>query len=228
MLISKFKDVPIEIQAPTRLLLISQPNTRNLSAIPATREETHKVRDTMENAGIHTLLLEDDTATISRVMDEMKSYGWVHFACHAIQDAQDSLKSGIHLDDGRLELLEIMKLRMEDTNHAFLSACQTGAGDQKLSDEVVHLAAGMLAAGYRSVVATMWSIKDRHGPEVAMDFYAHLLDGSSHVDSPIGEKRLNSVDAASALDHAVRQLRNKIGDKEDALLMWVPYVHYGV
>lgn len=36
-------------------------------------------------------------------------------------------------------------------------------GDEKLSDEVVHLAAGISAAGYRGVVATMWSISDVYG-----------------------------------------------------------------
>ncbi len=37
----------------------------------------------------------------------------------------------------------------------------------------VHLAAGMLAAGYRSVVGTnqMWSIIDQHGGDMAEFFY---------------------------------------------------------
>jgi len=33
----------------------------------------------------------------------------------------------------------------------------------------------MLAAGYRGVVATMWSIGDRYGPEIAEDFYSNLI-----------------------------------------------------
>lgn len=49
---------------------------------------------------------------------------------------------------------------------------QTSAGDKKLS---VHLAGGMLAAGYRGMVATMWSILDQHGPQIAEDLYAHLI-----------------------------------------------------
>ena len=76
----------------------------------------------------------------------------IHAIC-LLSRLQDSLKSGVHLDGGRLELLEIIKLRVEKTDHAFLSACRTGVGDEKLSDDVVHLAAGMLAVGYRGVVA---------------------------------------------------------------------------
>jgi len=39
---------------------------------------------------------------------------------------------------------------------AFLSACHSAAGDQDQPDEVVHLGAAMLGAGFQSVIATMW------------------------------------------------------------------------
>jgi len=43
-----------------------------------------------------------------------------------------------------------MKQKYAVRELAFLSACQTSAGKEKLSLEAVHLAGGMLAAGYRS------------------------------------------------------------------------------
>jgi len=58
------------------------------------------------------------------------------------------LRSSIHLYDGPLELSEIMKKNLCNSNFAFLSACQTSKGDAKLPEEVVHLASGMLAACY--------------------------------------------------------------------------------
>ena len=42
-------------------------------------------------------------------------------------------------------------------------------------EEAVHLAAGMLAAGYRSAVATIWSIDESCGPDVAREFYRDIL-----------------------------------------------------
>ena len=71
----------------------------------------------------------------------------------------------------------MMKQRIPHADHAFLSACQTGTGDRKLSDEVAHIAAGMLAVGYQGVVATMWSISDAHGPEITQGFYERNLNG---------------------------------------------------
>jgi CHAT domain-containing protein len=212
-------------QTPTNLLLISQPNSPGQIAIPGVKQETDALNNMMLSKGINTLLLKDGMATTTQVKREMAAHNWVHFACHAIQDPHDSLKSGMHLHDGRLELLEIIKQKIENTDHAFLSACQTSTGDKKLSEEVVHLAAGMLAAGYQGVVATMWSIQDKHAPDIAMDFYNHLLERASYTKE---KSQLDSTGAAGALDHAVSKIRQRLGDTEEALLTWVPYVHFGI
>jgi len=188
--------------------------------IPSTREETHVLEALMKGTTIDALLLEDYTATREKVKTEMKSHMWVHFACHGIQDVKDPLKSGIHLHDGPLELLEIMQQKILNPELAFLSACQTSKGDLKLSEEVIHLAAGMLSAGYHGVVGTMWSISDFHGPQFAKLFYQYLLE-------EMGEDGLDSTRAAYALDHATRKVRETLGEGDTALLTWVPYVHFG-
>jgi len=92
-----------------------------------------------------------------------------------------------------------------------------------LSEEVVHLAAGMLAVGYCGVVNTMWNISDVHGPEFATEFYKYLL-------AEKGSEGLDSTWAAYALDDAVRKVRERLGDApsdDAAFLTWVPYVHFG-
>jgi len=97
-----------------------------------------------------------------------------------------------------LELADIMKQNIANCELAFLSACQTGTGDEKLREEAVHLAAGMLAVGYRSVVATMWSIQDNYGPIVAEGFYKDLMkeemtSGRSGIDSANSARALHQV-----------------------------------
>ncbi|KIM40791.1 hypothetical protein M413DRAFT_412983 [Hebeloma cylindrosporum] len=204
----------------TSLVLISQPNTPGLLPIPSTRKETHDIKGLMDNSGIDILLVEDHKATIDKVKTSMKAHNWVHFACHGIQDMSDPLKSGVHLHDGRLELLEIIRQKIPNPDLAFLSACQMSKGDLGLSEEVVHLAAGMLAVGYNGVVGTMWSISDMHAPEFATEFYKYLLRAK-------GSEGLDSTQAAYALDHAVRKVRERLGDDDMAFLTWVPYVHFG-
>jgi CHAT domain-containing protein len=169
---------------------------------------------------IDALLLEDSKATKEIVKAEMKSHSWAHFACHGVQDVQEPLESGLCLYDGCLDLLEIMKEKIPNLDLAFLSACQTSKGDLKLSEEVVHLAAGMLATGYCGVVGTMWSISDMHGPAFATEFYKYLLR----------EKKLDKLDstqAAYALDYATRKVQERLEEGYTTFLTWVPYVHFG-
>ena len=171
-----------------------------------------------------SLRLEGAAATVSRVKQEMEMYKWVHLACHAIQTTHEPLRSGFFLHDGRLELSEVMKQNIPQCELAFLSACQTSTGDEKLSEEAVHLAAGMLAVGYQGVVSTMWAIKDKHAPDVAGRFYEYLVKKGKNG----GASRLDSANAAYALNHATQCLRKKLGDTGEALLTWVPYVHFGL
>ncbi|KDR69226.1 hypothetical protein GALMADRAFT_104178 [Galerina marginata CBS 339.88] len=205
------------------LLLISQPATPGLSRIPKTTEEVRAIQNLTKAHLSRVLCLEGEDATVIRTRTEMEAHSFVHFACHASQDTKQPLKSGFALHDNRLELSSIIGKRLVGVDFAFLSACQTSAGDEKLSEEAVHLAAGMLAAGYRGVVATMWSIRDLYAPEVAEYFYSNLLDGL---------ETLNGENAARALHDAMQKFRRKLAidglDLESSLLVWVPYVHFGL
>ena len=109
----------------------------------------------------------------------------------------------------------------DDAELAFLSACQTAVGDEKTPEESAHLAAGMLAVGYKGVVATMWSIMDEYAPIVVEAYYKKLL--ALRSDGELGEGETGAV---YALHEATRVLRKKVG--EDKFMRWVPFVHFGV
>ncbi|KAG8738472.1 hypothetical protein FRC10_006818, partial [Ceratobasidium sp. 414] len=124
--------------------------------------------------------------------------------------------SAFHLHDGPLDLAAVTRKQLKHADLVFLSACQTAKGDKELSEEAVHLAAGMIMAGYWTVIATMWSINDEDAPIVAEKFYAYMLDGNA----PKEQK------AAKALHHVMGYLRDRIGIK--GFERWAPYVHLGV
>jgi CHAT domain-containing protein len=146
----------------------------------------------------------------------MRNSSWVHFACHGVQDSENPTESALLLSGkSRLTLSEIIGMKMASKDLAFLSACQTATGDESLSDEAVHLAAGMLSAGYRGVLATMWSIRDEHAPTVADNIYGYLFK----------DREPNSIEAAEALYHAVKSLQGKPGVSS---LDWVPFIHVGL
>ena len=148
---------------------------------------------------------------MSAVINALRQHPRVHLACHGFQPHNDALESCFALHDGQLTLAEIMRTPLIHSRFAFLSACQTATGDSTLPEESVHLAAAMLAAGYPSVVGTLWSIGDNDAPEVANTFYAALIAGKS---------------VPYALHEAVESLKVSIGVEE--YTRWVPFVHFGV
>lgn len=110
-------------------------------------------------------------ATQEAVLDRLGQAKWLHVASHGIQDTRQPLDSGLLLADGRLKLSTLIRQCLDHGEMAFLSACETGMGDQTLAGESIHLAAGFLHAGVSSVVAMMWVISDRDGPVVAERIY---------------------------------------------------------
>ncbi|EUC58787.1 aromatic di-alanine and TPR containing protein, partial [Rhizoctonia solani AG-3 Rhs1AP] len=205
---------PSQLNRSCRVLAIGQATTPGQSRLPGTTKELALVKAHTHNKAEYIQLI-DSQATAAAVLDAMEQHNWVHLACHASQNVKDPIKSGFHLHDGTLDLSAINRRSFKNKGLAFLSACQTATGDENLPDEAIHLASGMLMAGYCSVIATMWSVDDRDAPFVADKVYAQLMkDGT-----------LGNGEAGRALHHAVAGLREQVGEKEFG--RWVPYIHIG-
>ncbi|PVF92618.1 hypothetical protein CPB86DRAFT_877740 [Serendipita vermifera] len=199
------------VDSTFRLLSVIQPSAPGVSSIPNTREELGCIRRRITNR--EHIVFEGPDGTKSRLMDEMKNCTWLHLAYHGVQKHDELTKSALILEDRHLTLEEIIRLDLPKAEFAFLSACQTTAGNEKLSEEAVHIAGGMLLAGYRGVVAIMWSIQDDLAPEVADEFYAHIMRDNQRPDSR---------KAAEALHVSVQKLRKK---RSVPLTAWIPFVH---
>ncbi|KAG8695145.1 hypothetical protein FRC09_009365 [Ceratobasidium sp. 395] len=195
------------------ILAVGQANLTSQSPLPGTVTELNRIQELAGSLRFTQLV--EAYATPEAVMTEMQRHSWVHFACHGSQDLSDPTKSAFQLHHGNLDLVKIIRNPPRSAEMAFLSACETATGDEKLPDEAIHLAAGMLMSGYRTVIATMWSIQDADAPLVTEHFYSQLLKRG--VPSSEG--------AAEALHSAVGHLRAKVGD--EAFWRWVPYIHVG-
>ncbi|KAJ7227798.1 TPR-like protein [Mycena rebaudengoi] len=204
-------------QAELQLLAVTQPSAEGQSYLPGTHEEIECIERHVMGKKVKLQWLDEEKATIAEVQMGMMNSRWVHFACHGVQSDSPTESALLLAGSSRLTLSSIIQLSLPNADLAFLSACQTATGSQELQDESVHLTAGMLLAGYRGVIGTMWSINDNDAPQVASDVYAHLLEAS-----PADPTR-----AAQALHLAVRKLREQPG-AEKAFLRWVPFIHFGV
>jgi CHAT domain-containing protein len=203
------------VRAHSGILAIGQEATPGQGRLPQTTVELALIKKHAQ-APVHYMQLDGHHATTVAVLSAMEQYSWVHLACHAHQNIHDPTESGFFLHDGILSLAEITQKAFKNKGLAFLSACQTATGDKSLADEAVHLASGMLMAGYPSVIATMWSIMDLDAPLIADQVYGQLLKTG----------QMKHDDAAKALHVAVGELRAKVGEK--AFARWVPYIHMGI
>ena len=179
--------------------------------------ELEHIRAVIRNSLSAPTLLESSVGTVEEVLSLMKEADWVHFACHGIQDAVNPTKSGLCLaDQRRLKVSDIIGLSRPRGGLAFLSACQTAMGNEHLSDEAIHIAAGMLFAGYGGVVGTMWSISDELAPDVARDVYAQLFQNGTRPDYR---------EAARALHGAIGRVRDS---GRAPFVKWLPFIHVGL
>ncbi|KAF8139602.1 TPR-like protein [Boletus edulis] len=201
-----------------RLLAVRQPPSDGQCPLPGVHKEVERIKAIIKNSpSARTSLLESSAGTVEEVLSLMMETDWVHFACHGVQDAKDPTASGLCLaDERRLKISDIIALSRPRGGLAFLSACQTATGDKDLSDEAIHIAAGMLFAGYRGVVGTMWSISDKIAPDVARDVYEQLLGNDTRPDYR---------EAALALHEAVGCLRE---DENVSFDEWIPFIHVGL
>ncbi|KIY74071.1 hypothetical protein CYLTODRAFT_364382 [Cylindrobasidium torrendii FP15055 ss-10] len=199
------------------VLVVAQamPGRSEVSPLHGTVEEADRIAQVFPTKSFK--LLRDDEGTADAVLKSMGKYPWIHLACHGIQNTNLPAQSALILYDRNLTLNELMKTTSSVGELAFLSACETATGAEDVPDEAVHLAAGMLAVGYRSVVATMWAIGDGVAPSVAETFYRTLIE----------EKMAGrGMQVAHALHVAVEKVKEEVG--EDNFAEWVPFVHYGV
>ncbi|CAA7267076.1 unnamed protein product [Cyclocybe aegerita] len=194
---------------------LSEFNKGGISHLPKVSEEIDALRDVAGES--RTSVFMNSDATLEKITDLLPQSTWLHLACHGQQgNAQDPLKSGLLLYEGqRLELETIVNTAIPNAEFVFLSACETAMGDVDLTSESLHLAGGMIFAGFKAVIGTLWSINDADGPVVTRIVYSHLFQDGKEPD-------VNN--AAEALHLAVKHLRERGVPPH----RWVPFIHIGI
>jgi hypothetical protein len=216
------------------MMVVIESQTPGQKSLPCTLDELRNIEVHVPDKELIKLV----PGSVKNVMSNLLTTSIVHFACHGQQNTQNPLESALLLQDGPLCVSQIMQQPMSNASLAFLSACETAMGDENLPDEVIHLGATLLFAGFRGVVATMWlvdycvnlgdsvliilrSIADPDGPKVADTFYANIF--TSNNLSANGRSRPDTTQASRALHLAVAKLRSE----NVSFVRWVPFIHLG-
>lgn len=124
-----------------------------------------------------TLLLRKQ-AQAAFIRENAGRYAMLHLATHGVFDPAAPLNSALLLapgptDDGRLTAGDLYRLDL-DADLVTLSACDTALGKITGGDDVVGFTRGLLYAGARTIIATLWQVDDQATKELMQDFYGKV------------------------------------------------------
>lgn len=164
--------------------------------------------------------LDFDASRATATSGELGEYQVVHFATHGILNSVTPELSGVILSlvdrqgrpqDGFLKLDDIynMKLRAE---LVALSACQTALGRDVKGEGLVGLTRGLMYAGAKRVVASLWRVDDVATAELMKKFYEEML----------GPRALQP--AAALREAQISMLRSK---RFESPYLWAGFVIQG-
>lgn len=118
-------------------------------------------------------------ATEEAVREHISHYPILHFATHGYLSEETPLLSSISLAEGEgLNVYELMGMHV-DADLVVLSACRTALGQATAGDDVLGLTRGLLGAGAKSAVVSLWPVDDLSTSLFMGEFYRCLQTGQS-------------------------------------------------
>jgi CHAT domain-containing protein len=145
----------------------------SLSRLPGAEVEARAVAQTTR---VRPLIGAD--AAEPTIRDDLGRCDLVHLAAHGRLDPIAPSDSSIVLA-GRDELTvsDLVGLRI-DSQLVVLSACDSGRGAATLGGDVVGLARGLLAAGARRSIVSLWPVDDAPACATMSLFHQHVAEGT--------------------------------------------------
>jgi CHAT domain-containing protein len=123
----------------------------------------------------------------------LREYGpqsrMLHIASHGLFRQDRPMFSGIRLGSSYLTLYDLYTLRLP-VDHITLSGCSTGMNVVASGDEVFGLMRGLLSAGARRLLLSLWDVNDRSTAEFMRIFYTCLKDSGPAIALQTSMQRL--------------------------------------
>ena len=170
--------------------------------LDGTRREMEEIRKTLKSSGVGNVQTFADTKASEEAFLALSDsrLNLLHIATHGaylakdkVTDAESMSKSilafaGANLGnegtktDGYVTAADVAKMDLRNCNLAVLSACETALG--KMGDDgVFGLQRGFKNAGVRTLLMSLRQVDDRATTELMIQFYKHLMAGSTPNDS---------------------------------------------
>lgn len=158
---------------------------------------------------------DEATPTVDEFLHLLHESPCLHVACHGALNRHSPSMSVLSMRDGEVTLRQIFAHAPPSPQWAFISACETASVPAGLTEEGLNVAGAFQAAGYPSVVGTLWQVDDAFSAWFASALYQRLVvDGT-----------LETALASQALHDVMDEFRRRLPRKP---ILWAPYVHFGI
>src|SRR5262249_46306364 len=130
-----------------RMVAVAMPHTPGQPDLPGAHLEVAQLARRFPG---RVRVLTGPDATRDTVLAALRGAGQAHFACHGSAEMANPSASRLLLADHLtrpLTVLDVARLRLDDAELAFLSACETARPGTRLTDEAIHLTSAFQLAG---------------------------------------------------------------------------------
>merc|ERR1719324_1074484 len=160
-----------------------------LEEIPGSADEAGQVAEII---GGDVTVWTGDEARMQKVATMMQNVSMLHFACHSqpgilvfaptlpANDEEFDEEDDPEYDDGLLHKEHVHCLRLPAKPTVVLSGSYTAA-DSITEDGIVGLPRAFIAAGAKSVLATMWATQDESAPILLEEWHKNLKEEPSQA-----------------------------------------------
>lgn len=170
---------------------------------PSIREEIESVSRALPEAEVFL----GPNASEKILRDKGPHSRLIHIATHGSFREDSPVFSGVRIGDTFLNLYDLYRLRLP-AEQITLSGCSTGANVVAAGDEPIGLMRGLLAAGARSLLLSLWDVNDDSTARFMEVFYGNLG---------------RSPDRGTALRDAMQEVRGEYPHP----YYWAPFVLVG-
>ena len=221
-------DCPEDFKSVQEALLVGDPYLGDVkkpkfNELPYAKDEVEMIGEILKIPP-----LTGTEATKAEVLKRIPSASLVHIAAHGRKETGEialapnpgwekhyersssskARNKGPKEEDYILNMSDVQAVKLR-AKLVVLSCCHSGRGEIK-PEGVVGIARAFLAAGARSVLASLWAIQDQATLEFMKSFYQHLGDGKT---------------ASVALHQAMKCLRES--EQFCAVKNWAPFILIG-
>jgi CHAT domain-containing protein/Tfp pilus assembly protein PilF len=173
------------------------------SLTPHVLEEARNVASLLPNP--HLFIGKEATEKCLRVHGPKSRF--VHIAAHGLFRQDNPMFSSMRLGDSQISLLDLYSLKLS-SELVTLSGCSTGLNTVVGGDEMLGLVRGLLFAGTRAVLVSLWDIDDKSTADFMRVFYGCLA---------------SNPDKGLALQKAMQEMREVYPHP----YFWAPFVLIG-